>query len=296
MKKSVNEARGVDIDYLSKLKREYSRITDTDHFKSIRILLEYCQQHSILDDIESLLYAMLAIFEYISFWEIRMPQSQIRAGIPELPATLKVGGMTDIATYPEHFGICSTIPSKVRTLLDPLRRLLFSKNNYFIGGFLLSSSWEVRKGRDNQILFLYGTADNNEDNNKNNDEDDGSEDHKSGDNNCTNAKPATAAVVEPAAHIATTATDITKPTACANPVATAGSTSAFPIEQPSTPTSSCESSPTHSSERSSSPVSTIKVIKVFNKYIVNGASKRKRQPNEDGTLDTEPRMQKLRKL
>ncbi|KAJ1899845.1 hypothetical protein LPJ66_001848 [Kickxella alabastrina] len=109
----VSKAWGVDIDYLSKFKREYGRVAGTDRFKTIRVSLGYHQQHSILDDIESLLYAMLAIFAYIRFWHIRMPQSRIQVGIPELPAMSKVGGMADSATYPEHFGICSTILSKV---------------------------------------------------------------------------------------------------------------------------------------------------------------------------------------
>ncbi|KAJ1886826.1 hypothetical protein LPJ66_009435, partial [Kickxella alabastrina] len=159
---------------------------------------------------------------------------------------------------------------------------------------------------------LYGAADNgdkNDDNadNVDDDRDDGDkangdrddgddEDDNDGDDNdddCTSSKLAVASVVEPTAQSATTTTDTTKPAACENPAATVDSTSESPMEQLPTPTPSCESLPTHSSERLPPPALNINIV--VNKYIVNGSSKRKRQPNENGTLDTAPRVRKLRK-
>ncbi|KAJ1936864.1 hypothetical protein GGF37_005438, partial [Kickxella alabastrina] len=114
----------------------------------------------------------------------------------------------------------------------------------------LSRYEDVRTISDNQILSLYGAADNEDKNNDNVDDIDddgddgdkancdgdngGDEDDNDGHNNnddCASSKLTVASVVKPTAQSATTTTGTTKPAACETPAATADSTSESLMEQ-----------------------------------------------------------------
>ncbi|KAI7833505.1 hypothetical protein BX661DRAFT_169335 [Kickxella alabastrina] len=247
--KRVGESWDIVIDELLYTESKCNQGTGTECFKSVRVLDGHVKRRT-LDDIESLLYIMLTGFLYIGPKRINMRAPIYQGIFAGLSALAKVGMVSIDNSYPGCLGVNDSCFNTVLNLLNPLCKLLFYNDGFFIGGKFLSRYEDVRTISDNQILSLYGAADNEDKNNDNVDDIDddgddgdkancdgdngGDEDDNDGHNNnddCASSKLTVASVVKPTAQSATTTTGTTKPAACETPAATADSTSESLMEQ-----------------------------------------------------------------
>ncbi|KAJ1720427.1 hypothetical protein LPJ53_004953 [Coemansia erecta] len=138
----VNLAWDIDLDKITKNEDARDGVTGTVLFMGIRVLLGLTS-HSIFDDIESVLYVVLAVLSYIGFSRSGTTGSELGKVSARNQAIWKFGCMADDYNYLSHFGV-SECSESLRHLLDALRNILFVQNGVFIGGKLLGCNEDVR--------------------------------------------------------------------------------------------------------------------------------------------------------
>ncbi|KAJ1721060.1 hypothetical protein LPJ53_004369 [Coemansia erecta] len=153
-KKLVNSTWGIDLDKITKNEDARDGVTGTVLFMGVRVLMGLTS-HSVFDDIESVLYVVLAVLSYIGPSKSGTNVSELGKATHWIQATSKIGCMADGAHYLRHFGV-SEWSESLRHLLDALRNILFVKNGVFIGGNLLSANIDERAVDEYAFKIVLG--------------------------------------------------------------------------------------------------------------------------------------------
>ncbi|KAJ2497697.1 hypothetical protein GGH96_004880 [Coemansia sp. RSA 1972] len=138
--KDIANEWGFNLGDVTKNEAIHDGMTGTPLFMSIRVLLGRSRR-GMLDDIESLFYVAMYALSHLSEGPRASPAFKVQDN--DTAAYVKLGLVTARKSYLEIFGVkvCS---DDVRAQLDLLYRLLFCRNNQFIGGELVDNKLDLR--------------------------------------------------------------------------------------------------------------------------------------------------------
>ncbi|PIA12488.1 hypothetical protein COEREDRAFT_18047 [Coemansia reversa NRRL 1564] len=131
---------GFDPDNVQSVEKMHDGITGTPLFMGIRVL-RCLLTRSLMDDMESLFYAILFALSYLSNGPDGCPGFELREN--NTAAFSKIGLVSNHQMYLGFFGVKSC-PDDIAAQLDALYSLLFCSNGQFIGGELLREDRDIR--------------------------------------------------------------------------------------------------------------------------------------------------------
>ncbi|KAJ2551438.1 hypothetical protein IWW35_002813 [Coemansia sp. RSA 1878] len=145
--KDIANEWGFDLGDVTKNEIIHDKMTGTPLFMSIRVLFGH-PTRGVIDDIESLFYVAMYALSHLSRGPSASPAFNVHEN--KTAAFIKLGSVTSRISYLESFGVkkCS---DNVRAQFDLLYRLLFCRNNQFIGEELADDGVDVR-GIDTTIV------------------------------------------------------------------------------------------------------------------------------------------------
>ncbi|KAJ2084260.1 hypothetical protein H4R24_000202 [Coemansia sp. RSA 988] len=138
---------GFNPSTVQSVEKMHDSITGTPLFMGIRVLRGLLTR-SLIDDMESLFYAILFSLSYLTKGPDECPGFELRDN--STAAFAKIGLVSNHQLYLGFFGV-KHYPDGTATQLDALYRLLFCHGGQFIGGELLREDRDIR-GWDLDIM------------------------------------------------------------------------------------------------------------------------------------------------
>ncbi|KAJ1721326.1 hypothetical protein LPJ53_004150 [Coemansia erecta] len=151
----VISAWKIDLDKITEDEDAHNDTMSTAPFMSIRTLMDPTK-NSVLDDIESVLYVVLAMISHMGTGRFFFEESCISKVDPKDQAIWKVGCMVYEHSYLKYFGIYKCSDS-LRRILDTLRNSLFAMDGQYIGGDLLNDQTDIRLKNLDDISEVLGS-------------------------------------------------------------------------------------------------------------------------------------------
>ncbi|KAJ2717748.1 hypothetical protein GGI07_005940, partial [Coemansia sp. Benny D115] len=149
IKEKVNTAWDIDIDEITTIEEENDGNIGTPSYMGVRILMGGMDR-SLLDDIESLFYVVMALYTATGTGKVNESAPGFLVSQPYLAAAAKVGFLSDDKNFPIYFGI-RDYQDQIG-YLDKFRQLLFFANGRFIGGNLLTSAESIRTSSCDDVV------------------------------------------------------------------------------------------------------------------------------------------------